>query len=145
MLKLGRMTDYAVVALSRLAQESPGTVMTAPRLAMFTGLPEPTVAKLLKGLTHHGLVTAQRGAAGGYSLARRPETITMAEVVTALEGPIALIACVEGSEDDCHLRGNCPVQGRWEPVNAALRQALAAVTLADLTATSQCHSDVPGE
>lgn len=145
MLKLGRMTDYAVVALSRLAQEVPGTVMTAPRLAAETGLPEPTVAKLLKGLAHHGLVSAQRGAAGGYSIARPPQSITMAEVVTALEGPIALTACVDGSDDDCLIQGHCPIRGRWEPVNVALRQALAAVTLADLTADLPSHTVVPGE
>lgn len=134
MLKLGRMTDYAVVALARLARQAPGVVMTAPRLAAVTGLPEPSVAKLLKGLVHHGLVTAQRGAAGGYTLARRPEDISMAEVVSALEGPIALSACVEGSEDDCLIRGQCAIRGRWEPVNRALRDALAAVTLADMAA-----------
>lgn len=134
MLKLGRMTDYAVVALSRLAQERPGTVMTAPRLAAATGLPDPTVAKLLKALTQHGLLTAQRGVGGGYTLARPPERITMAEVVGALEGPIALIACVDGSDGDCSLQGHCPLRGRWEPVNAALRNALAAVTLADMAA-----------
>lgn len=139
MLKLGRMTDYAVVALSRLAQQAPGTVMTAPRLAAACGLPEPTVAKLLKGLSHHGLVMAQRGASGGYSLARPPEEITIAEVVTALEGPIALTACVDGSEDDCLIQGHCPIRGRWEPVNVALRQALAAVTLADLTVETHHH------
>lgn len=145
MLKLGRMTDYAVVTLSRLAQEPPGTVMTAPRLAVATGLPEPTVAKLLKGLTHHGLVSAQRGAAGGYSLARPPGSITMAEVVTALEGPIALTACVDGSEDDCLIQGTCPIRGCWEPVNVALRQALAAVTLAELMVDAPNHTAAAGE
>lgn len=145
MLKLGRMTDYAVVILSRLAQELPGTVMTAPRLATATGLPEPTVAKLLKGLAQNGLLTAQRGAAGGYALPRPPAAITMAEVVVALEGPIALTACVDGSEDGCLIENHCPVRGRWEPVNAALRDALAAVTLAHMAADASNRTAVLGE
>lgn len=132
MLRLSKLTDYALVVLSRLAQEAPGTVMTAPRLAAETHLPEPSVVKVLKQLSHSGLVAANRGAAGGYALTRPPADISVREVVTALEGPIALTACVESSDDVCTMENSCPMRGRWDPINAALHQALDAVTLAHM-------------
>jgi len=131
-LRLGRLTDYAIVVLSRLAHEAPGSAMNAHRLAAETRLPEPSVAKVLKQLGQHGLVTASRGATGGYALARPAAAISIREVVTALEGPIALAACVETSDDTCTMENSCPVRGRWDPVNAALRGALENVTLADM-------------
>lgn len=132
MLRLGRLTDYAVIVLSRLARETAGAVRTAPWLATETGLPEPSVVKVLKQLSHHGFLVASRGAAGGYALARAAEAITMRDVVTALEGPIALAACVDGSDESCTMENSCPVKGRWDPVNEALNSALAEVTLADM-------------
>lgn len=132
MLRLGRLTDYAVIVLTRLAREPAGAVRTAPSLAGELGLPEPSVVKVLKQLAQHGFVQASRGATGGYALTRSAALITMREVVTALEGPIALAACVEGSDESCIMESNCPVKGRWDPVNEALNAALEDVTLADM-------------
>jgi FeS assembly SUF system regulator len=130
MLRLSKLTDYAVVVLVRLAG-APG-VQTSPGIAAATGIPEPTVAKVLKILAAGGLVTSQRGARGGYRLHRALADIPIADVIGAVDGPIALTACVDGSATECESQGICPMRGRWDPVNDAIHQALAAITLADM-------------
>ncbi len=130
MLRLSKLTDYAVVVLVRL--ESSGGVTTSPWLAQETGIPEPTVAKVLKALAAAGLVVSQRGARGGYRLARPLEEIPVARVITAIDGPISLTACVDGAVGGCEAQGQCPVRGRWDPVNDAIRSALTRITLAEM-------------
>jgi FeS assembly SUF system regulator len=130
MLRLSKLTDYAVVVLVRLAGAP--AMQTSPGIAAATGVPEPTVAKVLKTLSAGGLVTSQRGARGGYRLQRRLDEIPIADVITAIDGPIALAACVEGSATECESQAMCPMRGRWDPVNDAIRQALNAITLADM-------------
>ncbi len=130
MLKLSKLTDYAVVVLVRLSRGE--ACQTAPGIALATGVPEPTVAKVLKALASVQLVISQRGARGGYRLARSLSEISVAEIVTAIDGPIALTACVEGSGAGCEAERCCPVRGRWDPVNTAVRAALSAISLADL-------------
>jgi len=130
MLRLSKLTDYAVVVLVRLA-DAPG-VQTSPGIAAATGIPEPTVAKVLKTLATGGLVTSQRGARGGYRLQRTLDTIAVAEVIAAVDGPIALAACVEGSTSECESQSLCPIRGRWDPVNDAIQQALNDISLADM-------------
>lgn len=134
MLRLSKLTDYAVVVLVRL--DAGTEVQTSPGIAAAIGIPEPTVAKVLKSLSASGLVTSQRGARGGYRLARVLEDIPVGEVITAMDGPITLAACVEGSASECESRGLCPVRGRWDPVNDAIQRALSAITLADMRATA---------
>ena len=134
MLRLSRLADYAVVVLVRLSRGA--AVQTAPGIAASTGVPEPTVAKVLKVLSGAGLVVSQRGARGGYRLARPLHEIAVAEAITAIDGPIALTACVEGSGCGCEATASCPVHGKWAPVNDAVRAALGAITLADLDAYS---------
>lgn len=130
MLRLSKLTDYAVVVLVRLGR--PDGVQTSPCIAAATGIPEPTVAKVLKTLAAAGLVLSQRGAHGGYRLARPLAAIGIAEVIAAIEGPIALTACVDGAAGLCEAERLCPVRGRWDPVNDAIQQALSAITLADM-------------
>jgi FeS assembly SUF system regulator len=130
MLKLSKLTDYAVVVLVRLSEE--GGIQTSGVIAASTGVPEPTVAKVLKIMTSAGLVLSQRGARGGYRLARPLATIPIAEVITAIDGPIALTACVEHSVTVCDASGLCPVKGRWDAVNAAILDALSGISLADM-------------
>lgn len=132
MLRLSKLADYAVVVLLRLSHGE--AVQTAPGIALATGVPEPTVAKVLKALAAGGLVSSQRGARGGYRLARQIAAISVADVVTAIDGPIALTACVEGSGAGCLAEHQCPCRGRWDLVNAAVRQALSAVSLAAMSA-----------
>jgi FeS assembly SUF system regulator len=130
MLRLSKLTDYAVVVLVRL--DSGVQIQTSPGIAATTGIPEPTVAKVLKSLSAAALVTSQRGARGGYRLSRPLEDIPVGEVITAMDGPIALAACVDGSSSECESLALCPVRGRWDPVNEAIQLALSAISLADM-------------
>ena len=128
MFKLSKLTDYAVVVLVRLSRHD--EVQTSPGIAAATFIPEPTVAKVLKTLAGKGLVLSQRGAHGGYRLARKLADIAVADVIAAIDGPIALTACVEGGS--CESERLCPMHGRWDPVNEAIEAALHSITLADM-------------
>jgi FeS assembly SUF system regulator len=132
MLRLSKLTDYAVVVLVRLSGMD--EVQTSPGVAAATGIPEPTVAKVLKTLAAGGLISSQRGAKGGYRLSRDLSAIPIAAVIAAVDGPIALTACVEGSASSCESQGLCPMRGRWDPVNDAIYKALSSITLADMQA-----------
>lgn len=134
MLRLSKLTDYGVVVLVRLAGGD--AVQTSPGIAMATGIPEPTVAKVLKALASGGLVASQRGARGGYRLVRPLRAIPVADVIAAIDGPIALAACVDGAVNECESQGLCPMRGRWDPVNEAIHHALSSITLADMQEAS---------
>ena len=86
---------------------------------------------------HSDLVSSQRGMRGGYTLSRPPEAISVAAIIEALEGPVALTACVEASDEHCNVASLCPIRGGWEKVNRAIRQALEAVSLAELALGGQ--------
>ena len=131
MFKLNRLTDYAVVVMGQMARDAE-ELWTAPRIAQETGVPLPTVAKLLNALAHGELISSHRGAAGGYTLNRSAETISVAEVIQALEGPIALTACVDGASGGCEVESFCPMRGNWDKVNKAIHGALSQVSLADM-------------
>ena len=144
MLRLSKLADYAVVVLIRLS--SADECQTAPNVATMTGLPEPTVAKVLKALASARLVVSQRGARGGYRLAQPLGTIAVAEVVAAIDGPVALTACTEGGAGNCEAEPVCPVRGRWDPVNDAVIQALSRITLADMYARApRPRAPIPAE
>ncbi len=109
MLRLSKLADYAVVLLARLGQE--GGLHTAPSLSAATGIAEPTVAKVLRILSQASLVEAQRGARGGHRLARPISAIPLSDVIVAVDGPIALTACVDGNTGGCEVTcvGDCTV------------------------------------
>jgi FeS assembly SUF system regulator len=138
MLRLSKLTDYAVVVMIHLHRGE--AVQTSPGIARDIGLPEPTVAKVLKSLAGSSLVVSQRGARGGYRLARSLDGVSIAEVVEAIEGPIALTACVEGTQGLCESKALCPMHGRWDPVNDAIQQALSSIMLADMARTQTRRS-----
>ena len=94
----------------------------------------PTVHKVVSLLSRAGLLRATRGAGGGLQLARPAAAITLADIVEAVEGPIALTSCVESGKHDCALEGSCSVQPHWGIVNAAMRGALAGIPLTQLAA-----------
>src|SRR5438270_13588885 len=93
MIRLGKLTDYGLVVMSQIAQRPPADLHTARDLAAKCHLPLPTVSKILKTLLQGGLLVSQRGIKGGYSLAREPGLISIAEIISVLEGPVALTAC----------------------------------------------------
>ena len=119
MIRLNKMTDYAVVMLSHLAVDS-DRVVTAKELARGSALPLPSVSKLMKQLSKAGILTSHRGASGGYRLGRAPKDISVAEIVTIFEGPIALTACIEGADTSCDAMPQCSLSGHWNQVNHAI-------------------------
>lgn len=133
MLRLSKMTDYAVVVMGRLASR-PGERQSATEIAEATGLPSATVGQVLKALSAGDLVSGARGAHGGYLLNKGPAEISVAEIVVALDGPVAITACVEGADDPCAMETSCLLKGSWDTVNVAIEAALADVTLEDMLA-----------
>ena len=131
-MRLSSMADYAVVTMSAAARHCGGTRTSATELAGETGLPLPTVQKLVSLLSKAGLLRAVRGAGGGLQLARPAAAISLADIVEAVEGPIALTACVETGKHDCALEGTCNVQPHWALVNETMRGALAGIPLTQL-------------
>lgn len=131
-MRLSSMADYAVVTMSAAARHCGGARVSAAELAAETGLPAPTVQKLVSKLTAAGLLRSSRGVGGGLKLARPAAAITLADIVEAIEGPIALAACVEEGRHDCGLENACLVKPHWPVVNDALRSALAGVPLTRL-------------
>ena len=129
-MRLSNLADYAVVTMSAAARHCGGERTSAAKLAAETGLPVPTVQKLVSKLSAAGLLRSVRGAGGGLQLARPAAAITLADIVEAVEGPIALTQCVEGH--DCNLDHTCSVRPHWPLVNDALRGALAGVPLSRL-------------
>ena len=136
MLRLSKLTDYAVVMMVHMGQisdlASGEVTFTTARLSDDTGVPQPTVAKVLKALARAGLLRSVRGALGGYVIERTAEDISIAEIVQALDGPIALTACVDGADDSCNVENLCGMRGNWNQVNEAIRSALGSVSLADM-------------
>jgi FeS assembly SUF system regulator len=131
MLRISRLTDYAVVLASRLAVIE--TAEAVSDLARVTEIPAPTVSKVLKLLMKGGVVTSTRGANGGYMLSRPADRITVAEIVTSIEGPIAVTECVE--DNTCEHEGHCGVRGNWQRINVAVQNAISGITLADMART----------
>lgn len=134
-MRLSSMADYAVVTMSAAARHCGGGRVSAAQLASETGLPGPTVQKLASLLTRAGLLRAMRGAGGGLQLARPAAAISLADIVEAVEGPIALTTCVDTERSDCALEACCSVRSHWPIVNEAMRGALAQVPLTRLANT----------
>ncbi|MGB3796856.1 MAG: SUF system Fe-S cluster assembly regulator [Alteraurantiacibacter sp.] len=136
-MRLSNLADYAVVTMSQAARHCGGGRTSAAELAEQSGLPVPTVQKVVSKLTAAGLLRSTRGAGGGLQLARPAAAISLADIVEAMEGPIALTSCVDGGRHDCALEGNCAVQPHWPIVNTALRSALADISLVQLARTEE--------
>ena len=124
MLRMSKLTDYGTMVLAQLAASEVGWT-TAGQVADATHLGQPTVSKLLKALVHARLVVSSRGVQGGYALARPATTITAAEILDALEGPVAITEC-SSSHGLCDLESYCRVG------TSSIRKALEGVSLADL-------------
>src|SRR5690606_9819540 len=131
-MRLSSMADYAVVTMCAASRHCGGARVSAAELAAETGLPQPTVQKLVSLLSRAGLLRSVRGAGGGLQLARPAAAISLADIVEAVEGPIALTACVEKVRHDCGLEACCTVRPHWSAVNEAMRGALAGVPLTQL-------------
>lgn len=133
MFRLTRQADYGILLMAEMASHAGLPVLAAPDLAATTGLPVPMVSKTLKVLAREGLLDSIRGPRGGYKLARRAEDISIADIVTALEGPIAMTACADGGEGDCVVEASCRVHENWRKVNRVIIGALSRLSLAEMT------------
>lgn len=132
-MRLTSLADYAVVMMTAAARYPGGTRLSAACLAEETGVPLPTAQKLMGRLASAGLFTSARGTGGGFTLARDAHRISLADIIEAVEGPIAMTNCAENSSHICAIEGNCRVKPHLNIVNCAVRGALANVKLASLT------------
>lgn len=137
MLRLSKMTDYGTVVMTALARQ-PDALRNASDIAEETRIAIPTVSKILKTLAHSGLVDSVRGAHGGYRLARLPKDIPMSEVISVLEGPIAMTECAI-HDGKCGIEAACDVRGNWQLLNQAILSALHTVSLADMVQPLTVH------
>jgi FeS assembly SUF system regulator len=132
MIRMSKLTDYAIVLLSHLARDSQHSLHSARDLAVTSHVPTPTVNKLLKKLSQAGLLTSHRGANGGYSLAKHPEEISVGQVIAALEGPIAITECATEVPGLCGIESLCPVRSSWQNINRVIQKALGDLSLSDM-------------
>ncbi|MCK6547399.1 SUF system Fe-S cluster assembly regulator [Myxococcota bacterium] len=142
MIRISKLTDYGIVLLTLFARDVPGRVHNARDLSEASHIPLPTVGKLLKLLNKGGLLLAHRGAKGGYSLSRRSDDISVADIIEVLEGPIGLTECGTPEPSPCGLQTRCPVRGHWQLINDVVLHALRALSLADMSrpAEGSCGS-----
>lgn len=131
MLRLSRLADYGVVMMSHMATAR-GDLHNAQSMAEATQLPLPTVSKVLSALARSGLLVAMRGAKGGFKLARGEKQISVADIIGAVDGPVALTQCIERGPGACDMEIICPTRRGWRTINDAVQRALEGVTLADL-------------
>ena len=151
MFRLSRMTDYGIVLLAHLARAQkrrsddatePHAPQNARELAAQVGLPLPAVSKVLKQLARAGVIESHRGSKGGFTLTRRPEDLSVAELIAALDGPVALTACAAGPSD-CDHAPTCAVRTPWQVINQVVQFALSEVSLADLVNPSFAAQHAP--
>ena len=134
LIRLSKLADYGIVMMTHMARDA-GRQQTAPEIAAQSHLPLPMASKILKGLAHARLLVSHRGAKGGYGLARPAHQISVADVIVALEGPIALTACIEHAPGECDIEALCPARANWQRINRAIREALEGITLMEMAHT----------
>lgn len=130
MLRISKLSDYGTVIMSYMARD-PERVYSAGDVALRTRVAQPTVSKVMKMLARGALVTSQRGARGGYVLARAPSEISMAQIIDAIEGPIGLTEC-SSMPGLCEQEPSCQIRANWRRINHAVRHTLDGITLADM-------------
>jgi FeS assembly SUF system regulator len=147
MIRFAKLTDYGLVLMTIMARDGVSTVHTARDLASLSRLPLPTVSKVLKQLLQSALLTSHRGLKGGYGLAKEPADISVADIVTAMEGPIALTECSTDITGMCDLERSCPTKANQRIISQVMRGALEKVTLSDLARPMQLTAirDVNGK
>ena len=132
MIRMTKQADYGIVLMTRMARQ-PGRLVNASELAAEVQLPLPTVSKILKLLGRAHLLESHRGVKGGYCLALETEDISVAEVISALDGPIAITECIDDTPGECTQESFCGVRANWQRINHAIRHALENITLAEMT------------
>lgn len=129
-LRLTKLADYGVILMCEMSHSE--TRLSAQDLSASTGIPLPTVSKILNMLGRGNLLLSHRGLKGGFSLARADDEISVAEIIEAIDGPIALTLCVEGQKCDCGFDHLCSLKPRWQIINDAVKSALSDVSLSSI-------------
>ena len=140
MLRLSKLTDYAVVVMVRLGRGE--AVQTSPCIAAATGVPEPTVAKVLKILSAAGLVASHRGARGGYRLVRPLDAVPIADVIAAIDGPLRMTACSE-ADGSCDQYARCNIRDPLWRIKDRIVEALSTCSIQEMATESLAPSSVP--
>ena len=138
-MKINKLTDYSIVILANLVAKDENAMYTAKELSEFSGIPLPTVTRILKMLSNKGILESQRGAQGGYELTKNSTDISVAEVIEAMEGPIALTECV--SDDcGCAFEPSCAVGKPWQKINKAVNDVLQNISLSDMSVKDESQN-----
>ena len=132
MIRMTRLTDYGILLLTRFAADGTKGLHSARGLAGETHLPLPTVSKVLKVLAKHGLLEAHRGVKGGFTLSRKPEDISVAEIIDSFEGPIGVTDCSSVDTSCCEVERTCGTRDHWKRINRVVIDALSGITLAEM-------------
>lgn len=141
MLRISKLADYAILVMVELGRQ-PRAVLSAQVLSERAGIELPTASKVLKQLAHAGLVASYRGPSGGYAVERPAAEISVADVITAIEGPIAMTEC-SVNEGLCTVEARCNVRDNWQRISHAVSDALGAVSLAQMSGVSRPSDSGP--
>ncbi len=141
MIRLTRQADYGIVVMTHFARLGEGETHTTRDIAAEVHLSVPMISKILKALARGDLLVSQRGVNGGYSLSRAADEISVADVITVLEGPIGMTACTDEHSDGCDIDDVCAVRGNWQLVNQVVRRALENITLEHMAEPMPCTFD----
>ncbi len=141
MIRLTNLADYAVVLMCHIAAR-PEMLHSAFALSRDTGIHVPTVSKILGALARAELLASQRGINGGFILNQSADEVTVAGIIEAVDGPIALTNCVEGSVHDCDFEDFCSTKRHWVRINNAVKEALASVKLSEIAVSADWEPTV---
>ena len=141
MIRLTNLADYAVVLMCHIAAK-PERLHSAFALSQDTGIPVPTVSKILGALARAALLASQRGINGGFALIKGADGVTVAAIIEAVDGPIALTNCSEGSAHECDFEDFCSTKRHWVRINHAVKEALASVRLSEIAVTAEVEAAV---
>lgn len=130
MLRMSKLADYATVMLTVMARD-PDTIQSAASLAAASGIPVPTVSKVMKILARGGVAVSLRGVSGGYLLPRAAQRITLADIITAVDGPFGMTEC-SAVPGQCEQEAMCGARENWQRINRVIFEALRQVSLADM-------------
>ena len=139
MLRITKEADYGIMLLAFMAERPIGSIHTARQVAEWSGVPLPMVSKILRSLARGSVLTSHRGVAGGYSLDRPADETSVAEVIRALEGPIAMVQC--GADPGaCDQEALCPTRLNWVRISREVESALERIPISDMSARVEGHA-----
>jgi Rrf2 family protein len=138
MLRLTKKADYGLMALKYLAEHPGEASLSAKDVAEAYHIPPQLLAKILQQLAREGLLRSHAGMNGGYTLARKPESITAFEVIRIIDGPLFITSCVTDS-GICDLTNSCTIKEPLARVNDSITDVLKKIRISDLVESDPAH------